>query len=96
VIICRVIGTAVATVKHAAYNGRTVMVVQPLTPEGEENGQSFLAVDAVSAGPGEKVLVAREGNTARQILKAGEAPIHAVILGIVDEISGDTIRISDF
>jgi microcompartment protein CcmK/EutM len=62
-------------------------VVQPLTPEGEENGQTFLAIDAVQSGPGDKVLVAREGNTARQILSAGEAPIHAVILGIIDEIN---------
>ena len=85
-IIAKVIGTAVATVKHPSYSGRKVMVVQPLTPEGESQGQTFLAVDAVQAGPGDKVLVAREGNTARQILAAGEAPIHAVIVGIVDQI----------
>jgi microcompartment protein CcmK/EutM len=87
VIIARVIGTAVATVKHPSYNGRKVMIVQPLTPEGENQGQSFLAVDAVQSGPGDQVLVAREGNTARQILEAGEAPIHAVILGIIDEVN---------
>ncbi len=85
-IIARVVGTAVATVKHPSYKGRKVMVVQPMTPEGEDQGQTFLAVDAVQAGVGDKILVAREGNTARQILQAGEAPIHAVILGIVDEI----------
>ncbi|MFH1262503.1 MAG: EutN/CcmL family microcompartment protein [Pseudomonadota bacterium] len=86
-IIARVIGTAVATVKHPSYNGRKVMIVQPLAPEGEDQGQSFLAVDAVQSGPGDRVLVAREGNAARQILEAGEAPIHAVILGIIDEVN---------
>jgi microcompartment protein CcmK/EutM len=86
VILARVIGTAVASVKHPSYNGRKVMIVQPLTPEGEEQGQSFLAVDSVQAGPGDRVLVAREGNTARQILAAGDAPIHAVIVGIVDAV----------
>lgn len=85
-IIARVIGNAVATVKHPSFNGRKVMVVQPLTPEGKENGASFLAVDAVSAGPGEQVLVAREGNTARQVLDAGVAPIHAAIVAIIDDI----------
>ncbi len=85
-IIARVIGTAVATVKHPSYNGRKVMIVQPQTPEGEDQGQSYLAVDAVQSGPGDRVLVAREGNTARQILEAGEAPIHAVVLAIIDDI----------
>jgi microcompartment protein CcmK/EutM len=85
-ILARVIGTAVATVKHPSFNGRKVLVVQPLTPEGENSGKSFLAVDAVQAGVGDQVLVAREGNTARQILAAGEAPIHAVVLSIVDEV----------
>jgi microcompartment protein CcmK/EutM len=87
VILARVIGNAVATVKHPSYDGRKVMVVQPLSPEGGDSGKIFLAVDAVQAGPGDHVLVAREGNTARQILAAGEAPIHSVIVGIVDEVS---------
>jgi ethanolamine utilization protein EutN len=86
VILARVIGNAVATVKHPAFHARKVMVVQPLDPEGGASGQSFLAVDAVQAGPGDHVLVAREGNTARQILGVGEAPIHAIIMGIVDHV----------
>lgn len=86
-ILARVIGTAVATIKHPAFDGRKVMVVQPLNDEGtEKSGKSFLAVDAVQAGPGDRVLVAREGNTARQILGAGEAPIHSVIVSIVDDV----------
>ncbi|MFH1018954.1 MAG: EutN/CcmL family microcompartment protein [Pseudomonadota bacterium] len=89
-ILARVIGTAVATIKHPAYQGRKVLVVQPLTPEGEDSGKSFLAVDAVQAGVGDQVLVAREGNTARQILAAGEAPIHSVVLSVVDEVHLDT------
>jgi microcompartment protein CcmK/EutM len=52
-------------------------------------GGSFLAVDSVQAGVGDQVLVAREGNAARQVLDAGNAPIHSVILAIVDEIDVD-------
>ena len=85
-ILARVIGTAVATINHPAFNGRKVLVVQPLTPEGQDSGKSFLAVDAVQAGVGDQVLVAREGNTARQILGTGEAPLHAVVVSIVDEV----------
>ena len=86
-ILCRVLGNAVSTVKHPVYEGRKVMVVQPLAQDGRAPlGVGFLAVDSVQAGPGDLVLVAREGNAARQVLGSDSDPFHAVILGIVDEI----------
>ncbi len=87
-ILCRVIGNAVSTVQHACYDGRKVMVVQPVTVDTRTpRATSFLAVDAVQAGPGDLVLAAREGNTARQILGDPDAPLHAVIVGVVDEVT---------
>lgn len=86
-ILCRVVGNCVSTVKHPSYEGRAVMVVQPVDVDGRSPlGDEFLAIDAVQAGPGDLVLAAREGNTARQILKLGDEPVHAVILGVVDEV----------
>lgn len=86
-ILCRVIGNSVSTVKHPAYQGKGVMVVQPVELDGRTpTGHEFLAVDSVQAGPGDLVLAAREGNTARQILKGPDEPLHAVIVGVVDEI----------
>jgi microcompartment protein CcmK/EutM len=35
---------------------------------------------------GDLILAAREGNTARQILKQPDAPLHAVVVGIVDQV----------
>jgi len=43
-------------------------------------------VDAVGAGAGETVLVLDEGNGARQVLEAPDAPVRAVIVGVVDEL----------
>jgi len=87
-ILCRVIGNAVSTVKHPCYEGRSVMVVQPVQVDTHSaKGSSFLAVDSVQAGPGDLVLCAREGNTARQILGKDSDPLHAVILGVVDEVA---------
>jgi microcompartment protein CcmK/EutM len=85
-ILARVKGNAVSSVKHPAYNGHKVMVVQPLNADGEPEGKTFLAIDAVQSGPGDKVLVSREGGTVRQILGAGEAPLHAIVLSIVDHV----------
>ncbi|MEC7947396.1 MAG: EutN/CcmL family microcompartment protein [Myxococcota bacterium] len=86
-ILCRVIGNSVSTVKHPAFDGKIVLVCQPVDTDGHTPmGREFLACDAVQAGPGDLVLAAREGNTARQILGSSTDPHHAVVLGIVDMI----------
>jgi len=80
--LCRVIGNVVATVKHPAYEGQRLLVVEP-----EHGGSSFLAVDRVQAGPGDRVLVMSEGNGVRQVLQMGdEVPIRSLIVGIVDDV----------
>ena len=61
------------------------LVCQPVDTDGHTPiGREFLACDAVQAGPGDLVLAAREGNTARQILGTATDPHHAVVLGVVD------------
>ena len=85
--LCRVLGNVTATVKHPAFAGRTLLVVQPLDERGVDAGQSFVAVDHAQAGVGDKVLVLTEGNGVRQILKAGDiVPIRSIIVGIVDQV----------
>jgi microcompartment protein CcmK/EutM len=87
VILCRVVGNVVATVRHPVYEGKKVMVCQPVATDTRTPlGPTFLAVDAVQAGHGDLVLAAREGNTARQILGGPDDPFHSVIVGIVDEV----------
>lgn len=86
-ILARVIGNSVATVQHACFEGKSVLIVQPVKPDGTTPvGSSFLSVDSVQAGVGDLVLCAREGNTARQILGKDTDPLHSVILAIVDEL----------
>ena len=85
-ILCRIVGQVVSTVKHDVLDKKILFVVQPLTPEGEEKGTTFLAVDSVQAGPGDKVLVCREGNSCSQILNYDNSPINAVVCGIVDRV----------
>ena len=84
-ILARVIGNCVSTVQHPVYQGRSVLVCLPVQTDGcSPLGGEFLSVDAVQAGVGDLVLVAREGNAAQQAL--GKGPFHSVILGIVDEL----------
>ncbi len=87
---CRVVGPMWATVKHPAYTGRALFVVQPLDEHGADTGASFVAVDSVQAGVGDKVIVLTEGNGVRQILAMGDQiPIRSMIVGIVDAVDLD-------
>ena len=85
--LCRVLGNITASVKHPAYAGRTLLIVQPLDAAGADLGDSFIAVDNAQAGPGDRVLVLTEGNGVRQILKVGDqVPIRSLVVGAVDEV----------
>jgi microcompartment protein CcmK/EutM len=84
---CRVVGPLWAAVKHPAFAGRPLFVVQPLDEHGADAGASFVAVDHAQAGVGDKVIVLTEGNGVRQILKMGDiVPIRSIIVGIVDHV----------
>lgn len=87
--IGRVVGTVVATQKHGKLEGAKLLLVQPLTLEGETWGAPVLAVDSVGAGVGEKVLVVIEGRAAGAALRRRAAPVDAAIVGIVDQVTVD-------
>lgn len=85
---CRVVGPLWASVKHPAFSGHPLFVVQPLDETGADTGTSFVAIDHVQAGVGDKVIVLTEGNGVRQILNQGDkTPIRSIIVGIVDAVT---------
>ncbi|HVP10087.1 MAG TPA: EutN/CcmL family microcompartment protein [Phycisphaerae bacterium] len=86
-ILCRVKGEVVATIKHPAYNNWRMLFLDRIDPGGKETGAYLIALDAVDADLGQTVLVIDEGNSARQVVGDPQAPIRSVIIGIVDEIA---------
>lgn len=86
-ILAKVVGNVVATVKHPSLVGYAVFSVQPVDEHGGNAGETFLAVDHAQAGPGDTVLVLREGNGIRQILADRKSPIRCLIVGVVDAVT---------
>jgi ethanolamine utilization protein EutN len=84
--IGRVVGTVVATQKNRKLEGAKLLLVQPLTLEGEPRGTTLLTIDSVGAGVGEKVLVVIEGRAAGDALGRKAAAVDAAIVGIVDAV----------
>ena len=85
--IGRVIGTVVTPVQHPAYDGRRLLAVRPLNPDGSEaSDRMFVAVDRAQAGLGDRVLLMAEGSSVRAIVGDDKAPIRCAVVGIIDEI----------
>ena len=85
-IIGDVIGEMVSTIKHETISNRRLLIVQPVTPEGEREGGTEIALDCVDAGVGDRVLVCREGKSAETILGKENIPVRSMIVAVVDEV----------
>ena len=85
-LIGRVIGEVVATHKHASHEGRKVLVVQPLNLDGTDRGDAVLALDAVDAGVGDRILLATDGWAASSATGRPQSPIDMAVIGFIDEI----------
>ncbi len=85
-LIGRIIGDVVATQKAASHEGRKILVVQPLNLDGSDRGEAVLALDAVGAGIGERVLIVTEGFGAMTAVGRTNAPIDMAVVGIIDSV----------
>jgi len=85
-ILARVIGQVIATQKEPSHEGKKILLVQALTLQNEPTGDPFVAMDAVDAGIGDRVLAIQEGFSAMTAVGHTDAPIDAAIIGVVDAV----------
>ena len=85
-MIGRVVGELVATQKHPSHEGRKVLLVQPLNLDGSNRGDAVVALDAVDAGVGDKVLIATEGFSAMTAVDRPNSPIDMAVIGFIDHV----------
>jgi ethanolamine utilization protein EutN len=85
-ILAKVIGTVVTTISHQDFKNRRLLIVQPLAMPDESPEGYFIALDSSQAGIGDTVIVNREGNGNRQVLKNPGGCVNSLIVGIVDSV----------
>ncbi len=90
-LIARVIGTTVSTIKDEKITGQKLLVMRQTDETGKSIGKPFVAVDTVDAGVGDLVLTA-SGSSARQTTLTKDRPVDAVIMAVIDslEVEGKT------
>ncbi|MCK4511536.1 EutN/CcmL family microcompartment protein [bacterium] len=87
--LCRVIGTVWATQKVDTLTGYRMLIVQPLSHDLTNRGSPVVAVDTVSAAPGQLVYIVKS-REASKALDERFNPVDAAIIGIVDEVRAST------
>lgn len=83
--LAKVIGVVVATTKSEGLVGKKMLIVKPLTAEGDLIDKIEVAIDSVGAGNGETVLVTTD-YAAHKVFDIKDAPIDRAIIAIVDSI----------
>ena len=86
--LARVVGTIVATRKDPRLEGRKLLICKPVSPEGKDEAGYVIAIDTVSAGFRETVLLV-SGSSARLADGFKDRPVDTAIIGIIDSVSID-------
>jgi ethanolamine utilization protein EutN len=87
-ILARVVGTVVATRKDPRLEGKKLLILKPISPQGKDETGYVVAVDTVSAGYRERVI-AVSGSSARLAEGCKDIPVDSAIVGIVDDLQLD-------
>ena len=89
--IALVIGSTVSTIKDETIRGRKLLIVRDADTEGKPKGEPYIAVDTVSAGTGDLVMVTA-GSSARYTPQTTDVPVDSVIVGVIDSLElGGTV-----
>ena len=89
--LARVEGSVVSTKKEASMNGRKLLLLRPQLVDEKDHtkfrpgANTIIAVDTMGAGIGELVMFC-QGSSARLAGGMKDAPVDAVIIGIVDSV----------
>jgi ethanolamine utilization protein EutN len=88
-LLGRIIGNVICTMKDPALIGHKLLIVQPLDRKGRDKGRPVIALDAVGAGAGETIYWCRGKEASFPFLPA-DLPTEATVVGIVDSVNVPT------
>ena len=87
-VLARIEGNVVSTVKHSSLRGWRLLICQPMDGKGQPQGVPIIAIDPHGAAMHETVMVSTDGAAARRIVNDLKSPVRYFVLGIVDPKEG--------
>jgi carbon dioxide concentrating mechanism protein CcmL len=86
-LLAKVKGNVVSTQKNPNLNGHKLLLIHQIDLKGNYLGKKdIIALDLIDSGIGDTVLVVQEGSAVKQILGHNKAPVHTMIVAVVDDI----------
>ena len=85
-LLGRVMGTAVCTVKYPGTEGLKLLIVQPVDKHLQPVGALQVAADVVQAGTGDLCVMVRSREAALAMPQVKFVPVDLALVGIVDEL----------
>ena len=89
-ILARVVGNVVSTVKDESHSGLKLMIAEHIDFDGNPLSDEFICADAADAGIGDIVLINTDGGAGQQLLEDDNVVIDCVIAGVIDHFSVGT------
>jgi microcompartment protein CcmK/EutM len=91
-LIAKVVGTTISTIKDPKLSGRKLLILRQTDESGVPFGKPYVAVDTLDAGIGDLVLTAH-GSSGRMTDQTTGAPVDAVIMAVIDhlEVGGQVV-----
>jgi len=87
-----VIGTIVATLKDPSLNGCNLLLVQPISEEGDKKGEPIVVLDPdCNAGAGDIIVFVHSPDASMALPGETWAPIDAAVVAIIDHVDIDEI-----
>lgn len=86
-LLAKVKGNIVSTQKNPNLVSHKLLIIHQIDLNGNYIGKKdAIALDMIDAGIGDTVLVVQEGSAVKQILGHRKAPVHTMIVAVVDQI----------
>lgn len=85
-LLGRVVGSAVCSIKYEGTQGLKLLIVQPLNKKLESVGGLQVAADVVQAGPGDLCVMVRSREAALALPDVKFVPVDLALVGIVNEL----------
>jgi ethanolamine utilization protein EutN len=87
-ILARIVGSVVATRKDPRLEGKKLLILKSIAPDGKDEAGYVVSVDTVGAGYRERVI-AVSGSSARMAEGCKDLPVDSAVIGIVDDVRLD-------
>lgn len=86
-LLAKVKGNVVSTQKNPYLKGHKLLLIHQIDLTGNYIGKKdIIALDLIDSGIGDTVLVVQEGAAVMQILGHRKAPVHTMIVAVVDKL----------